>query len=164
MGIAKVDVPETKKIIKRAARNAKQIRLEGRDKSVSRASPSTSSSPNDFDTYLEEEVDGDEEEDAPPPTKVKVEASADDYDVTLPVRFTRSQKPVSQTRLDLSETAVVAQRYGLSLRATAHVSSSVLLAGKKAGLISPEAPVNIKETIVIDKNKIKRENDKVGSK
>ncbi|KAK3925304.1 Tetratricopeptide repeat protein 30-like protein [Frankliniella fusca] len=163
MGIATVDVPETKKIIKRAARNAKQSRLEGRDKSVSSTTASTSSSPNDFDTYFEEEGDGDEE-DAPPPSKVKVKASADDDDVKLPVRFTKSQKTVSQTRLDLSETAVVGQRYGLSLRATAHVSSSVLLAAKKAGIISPEASVNIKETLVIDKNKIKRENDKVGSK
>ncbi|KAK3910192.1 hypothetical protein KUF71_004066 [Frankliniella fusca] len=146
--------------MKRAARNAKQIRLEGRDKSVSSTTASTSSSPNDFDTYFEEKGDGDEE-DAPPPSKVKVKASADDDDVKLPVRFTKSQKTVSQTRLDLSETAVVGQRYGLSLRATAHVSSSVLLA---AGIISPEASVKIKETLVIDKNKIKRENDKVGSK
>jgi hypothetical protein len=74
------------------------------------------------------------------------------------------QTKSSRARLDSPEAAVVAQRYGVSERAAAHLSSSVLLAAKRAGMISPDVSQEVPECLVIDKCKVKREKSKTGSK
>ncbi|KAK3909792.1 Glycine--tRNA ligase beta subunit [Frankliniella fusca] len=156
MAMARVDHAETKKLRQRAERTAKRMRLE--QKVERGCEPSTSFSPQITDTRMGDGSDGDEDD--PPEVNVKAKPDDSDDDVHLPLRLARSQAQTLQARLDLSETTVVAQRYGLSLRATAHVSSTVLLSAKKAGLISEE----VSDSLVIDKSKIKRGNAKIGAK
>ena len=165
MGIASVDVSETKRIHKRAERNAKRGRLKRGEggESVPTASASTSSSTIDMDIDLDSFFEEGEGDNPPPEIKVKVDASTDDDDFhDIPRRLV--QRKSSQARLDLSEAAVVAQRYGISQRAAAHLSSSVLLAANQAGMISPDISQKVPDCLVIDKSKIRREKIKTGSK
>ena len=108
MGIASVDVSETKRIHKRAERNAKRGRLKRGEggESVPTASASTSSSTIDMDIDLDSFFEEGEGDNPPPEIKVKVDASTDDDDFhDIPRRLV--QRKSSHARLDLSEAAVV---------------------------------------------------------
>ena len=64
---------------------------------------------------------------------------------------------------DLFETTIVAQRYGLSERATVYVFIPLLQAAKRAGILSVDQNNKIMSALVVDKNKIRRNKVKAGN-
>lgn len=109
MFISLVDRSETEKLQKREERTAKRIKLERGQESLFSSSTSAKSN-NDtyFDTGYDEECASDVEGAS---ADVDSKRAVDD-DVTFPLRFTRSQSQSSHSKLDFSETAIIAERYG----------------------------------------------------
>ncbi|GBO09157.1 hypothetical protein AVEN_236616-1, partial [Araneus ventricosus] len=67
----------------------------------------------------------------------------------------------SKPNLDLTETVIIAQRYVVSGRAVAHITSAALHAALKAGNISSGQSSDITSALIVDKNKRRREKLKV---
>ncbi|GBL80105.1 hypothetical protein AVEN_224996-1 [Araneus ventricosus] len=74
--------------------------------------------------------------------------------------FTKPRGKTSKLKLDLTETVIIAQRY-VSERAVAHITSAMLHAALKAGIISSGQSSDITSALIVDRNKIRREKRKV---
>ncbi|KAK4880644.1 hypothetical protein RN001_008790 [Aquatica leii] len=129
MCIGSLDLRETKKLQARARRNAKQF-LRGSKSIASCSSQPDGDEPLSTSTFLEDDEAIDEDKEPKP----------DDYDYNP-----RS----SQMQRKLTNTALVTQKFGVSLQAMAAIASSVL---HDVGLVSESDT-----SLVIDKNKIGRE-------
>ena len=72
------------------------------------------------------------------------------------VAFTKPRERNSKVKLDLTETAIIPQRYSVSEGAAAHITSTVLHAALKAGIIVQEQYSDITSALFIHKSKIRR--------
>ncbi|GBM06119.1 hypothetical protein AVEN_265177-1 [Araneus ventricosus] len=75
--------------------------------------------------------------------------------------FTKPRGKTSKPKLDLTETVIIAQRYHVSERTVAHITSAMLHTALKAGIISSGQSSDITSALIVDKNKIWREKLKV---
>ena len=130
--IGGVDIPETIKLMNRANRH-KKIQNIYAGVPTSEDEPSSSISQQPLLCLSESEIS---------------ESESSDFDDP----YSAPSKP-SQMRVNLKETALTSQRYGVSDRATAMIATSVL---KDVGLVSPDA-----SELVTDRSKIRREKYKI---
>ncbi|GBN18603.1 hypothetical protein AVEN_236394-1 [Araneus ventricosus] len=70
--------------------------------------------------------------------------------------FAKSRGKTYRHKLDLTETVIIAQRYNVSERAVAYITSAVLYAALKAVIISSGQSSDIASALIVDKNKIRR--------
>ncbi|CAH0551159.1 unnamed protein product [Brassicogethes aeneus] len=133
MQIQGVDVKESEKLLKRLARQQMEEKKIARCCSSSKVSSPTA------------DCDGHESE-----IEIKKENAKKDDEFTAPKRSRNlpSTSTSQQMRLDLTNTAVVSDRYGISHRATAALVSSLLL---DIGMVS-----ETDNTLVVDKSKVQR--------
>ena len=136
MCIGSLDLQETKKLQARAERKTKEF-LRSSKFTASCSSQPDGDEPSSTSTFLEDDEAMDEDKEPEP----------DDYDYNYnPGPSTSSSL---QMRRKLTNTALISQRFGVSLQATAAIASSVL---HDVGLVSESDT-----SLVIDKNKIARE-------
>ncbi|GBN66938.1 hypothetical protein AVEN_173931-1 [Araneus ventricosus] len=74
---------------------------------------------------------------------------------------TKPRGKISNPKQDLTETVIIAQRYNVSERAVAHITSAMLHAALKAVIISSGQSSEITSALIVEKNKIRREKLKV---
>ncbi|GBL86982.1 hypothetical protein AVEN_218705-1 [Araneus ventricosus] len=70
--------------------------------------------------------------------------------------FSKSRGKTYNPKLDLTETVIIAQRYNVSERAVAYITSAVLHAALKAVITSSGQSSDITSALIVDKNKIRR--------
>ncbi|GBM50348.1 hypothetical protein AVEN_208954-1 [Araneus ventricosus] len=146
--IRSVDFPVTKGMIKRAERSCKRLRPEIFLSESSYSNADSHSLSDDSQHF----GDGDD--------VAGVENKAEDNFVKGDM-FTKPRGKTSKPKLDLTETVIIAQRYNVSERAVAHITSAVLHAALKAGIMSSRQSSNIISALIVDKNRIRREKLKV---
>ncbi|GBL99346.1 hypothetical protein AVEN_211203-1 [Araneus ventricosus] len=110
-------------MIKRAEQSCKRLRPEISHSESSYSNAVLHSLPNNSQHF----GDGDD--------AAGVENKAEDNFVKDD-KFTRSRGKTYKPKLDLSETVIIAQRYNVSERAVAYITSAVLHAALKAVIIS----------------------------
>ena len=143
MLIGSVDVRETKRLKKRQIRKEEEtIRLA---KQASAASYSSYSVEYEDETEIEDVMEVETEEDQ--------QDTKDDASYTFASRYLQHTLLSGQMRLKLDHTALVSQRYGVSNRATAAITSSVM---QDLGLISDSDT-----SLVTDRNKIRRKKSRI---
>ncbi|GBM72504.1 hypothetical protein AVEN_218130-1 [Araneus ventricosus] len=146
--IGSVDLPVRKGMIKRAERSCKRLRPEI-SLSESSYSNAVSHSLSNHGQYF---GDGDD--------VTGVENKTEDNFVKDDMS-TKSRGKTYKHQLDLTETVIIVQRYNVSERAVAYITSAVLHAALKAGIISSGQSSDIASALIVDKNKIRREKLKV---
>ncbi|GBN79027.1 hypothetical protein AVEN_90722-1 [Araneus ventricosus] len=75
--------------------------------------------------------------------------------------FTKTRGKTSKPKLDLTETVIISQRYNVNERDVAHITSAMLHAALKTGIISSGQSTDITSALIVDRNKIRREKLKV---
>ncbi|GBL99561.1 hypothetical protein AVEN_68827-1 [Araneus ventricosus] len=146
--IGPVDKPVTKGMIKRVERSCKKLRPEislSESSYLNAVSHSLSNTSQHFG-------DGDD--------VARVENKAENNFVKDD-KFTKSRGKIYKPKLDLTETVIIAQRYNVSERAVAYITSSVLHAALKAVIISSGQSSDITSALIVEKNKIRYERLKV---
>ncbi|GBO23825.1 hypothetical protein AVEN_80260-1 [Araneus ventricosus] len=140
--IGSVDLPVTKVMIKRSERSCKRFR---HDISLSESSYSNavSHSLSNHGQYF-----GDGDDVAGVENKTQDNFVKDDM-------FTKSRGKTYKPKLDLTETVIIAQRYNVSERAVAYITSAVLHVALKAVIISSGQSSDITSALIVDKNKIR---------
>lgn len=143
--IGSVDLPETKKITKRNELKEKLSKRHSSSTLARKVSATTRDHSDQSDTHTDDNNVG-----ASHIASSKNEADAE---------FALPSSKVKQNTLLLENTALAAQRFGVSDRATALIVSSAFLDAKKAGLITED-----QASFVTDKCKISRAKKIVGIK
>ncbi|GBN30261.1 Hepatic triacylglycerol lipase [Araneus ventricosus] len=146
--IGSVDIPVTKGMIKRAERSCKRLR------------PKISLSESSYSNAVSHSLSNDSQHCGAGDDVAGVENKAEDNFVKDDM-FTKSRGKTYKPKLDLTETVIIAQRYNISERAFAYITSAVLHAVLKAGIISSGQSSDITSALIVDKNKIRHEKLKV---
>ncbi|GBN53065.1 hypothetical protein AVEN_110837-1 [Araneus ventricosus] len=141
--IGSADLLVTKGMIKRAERSCKRLR------------PEISLSESSYSNAVSHSLSNNGQHFGGGDDVAGVEEKTEDNFVNDDM-FTKSRGKTYTPKLDLTETVIIAQRYNVSERAVAYITSAVLHAALKAVIISSGQSSDITSALIVDKNKIRR--------